>query len=93
MDGAEVRKIATLARLELADAEVDRFASQLTAILGYFEKLREVATEGVAPASHPPELKGPVRADVAAPWPEPAALVKLSRGAEGEFFRVPRVLE
>jgi Asp-tRNA(Asn)/Glu-tRNA(Gln) amidotransferase C subunit len=49
--------------------------------------------EGVPPASHPPELKGPVRPDVAAPWPEPAALVKLSRGAEGEFFRVPRVLE
>jgi aspartyl-tRNA(Asn)/glutamyl-tRNA(Gln) amidotransferase subunit C len=93
MDGAEVRKIASLARLELADAEVDRFATQLTAILGYFEKLREVATEGVPPASHPPELKGPVRPDVAAPWPDPAALVKLSRGAEGEFYRVPRVLE
>ena len=71
MDAAEVRKIANLARLELSDAEVPRFASQITAILGYFEKLREVATEGVAPASHPPELKGPVRADLAKPWPEP----------------------
>jgi aspartyl-tRNA(Asn)/glutamyl-tRNA(Gln) amidotransferase subunit C len=93
MDAAEVRKIANLARLELADAEVGRFATQITAILGYFEKLREVATDGVPPASHPPELKGPLRPDRVEAWPDPAALVALSRGAEGEFFRVPRVLE
>jgi len=93
MDAGEVRKIANLARLTLSDAEVGRFATQITAILGYFEKLRAVPTEGVPPASHPPELKGPLRADAPAPWPDPAALVKLSRGAEGEFFRVPRVLE
>lgn len=93
MDAAEVRKIANLARLRLDDGEVGRFASQLTAILGYFEKLRAVETEGIPPASHPPELKGPLRADQVAPWPDPAALVQRSRGAEGEFFRVPRVLE
>ena len=93
MDAAEVQKIAKLARLELTDAEVPRLASQLSAILGYFDKLREVATEGVAPASHPPELVSPLRADVATPWPKPAALVALSRDAEGEFYRVPRVLE
>jgi len=93
MDAAEVKKIANLARLKLTDAEVPRLASQLSAILGYFDKLREVATEGVAPASHPPELRGPRRADVAAPWPDPAGLVALSCDAEGEFYRVPRVLE
>jgi aspartyl-tRNA(Asn)/glutamyl-tRNA(Gln) amidotransferase subunit C len=93
MDAAEVRRIAGLARLKLSEEEVARFATQLTSILGYFEKLREVATEGVPPASHPPDLLGPLRADAVAPWPDPAALVGLSRGAEGEFFRVPRVLE
>ena len=93
MDRAEVRKIASLARLSLSDAEVDRFATQLTAILGYFEKLREVATDGVPPASHPPGLAGPLRADASEPWPDPGALVSLSRGIEGEFYRVPRVLE
>ena len=93
MDAAEVRKIASLARLKLSDAEIARLATQLSAILGYFDKLQEVKTDGVAPASHPPELVGPRREDVATPWPTPQALVALSRDAEGEFFRVPRVLE
>ena len=93
MDPAEVRKIARLARVEVTDAEVGRFAQQLSAILGYFDKLREVPTEGIAPASHPPELKGPLRADQVAHFANPGALVRASQGAEGEFFRVPRVLE
>jgi aspartyl-tRNA(Asn)/glutamyl-tRNA(Gln) amidotransferase subunit C len=93
MDPAQVKKIAGLARLELSEAESRRFSTQLTAILGYFEKLKEVATEGVPPASHPPELRSPLRPDVAAPWPEPGELVRRSAGCELDFFRVPRVLE
>lgn len=93
MDSAEVTKIASLARLKLSAAEIARLATQLSAILGYFDKLREVKTDGVAPASHPPELVGPRREDAVAPWPKPQELVALSRDAEGEFYRVPRVLE
>jgi len=93
MDTREVQKIAGLARLSLTEAEVARFATQITAILGYFEKLREVPTEGVPPASHPPDLRGPLRDDRVEPFPDPPALVRLSHGAEGEFFRVPRILE
>jgi len=93
MDAREVQRIAGLARLSPNDAEVARFATQITAILGYFEKLREVPTEGVPPASHPPDLHGPLREDRVAAFADPATLVGLSHGAEGEFFRVPRILE
>jgi aspartyl-tRNA(Asn)/glutamyl-tRNA(Gln) amidotransferase subunit C len=93
MDLREAQKIAGLARLTLTEAELTRFAGQLTAILGYFQKLAEVETEGVAPASHPPELRSPLRRDEAAPFAAPEALVALSRGAAGELFRVPRVVE
>ncbi len=93
MDVREAERIARLARLKLSDAELARVATQLTAILGYFDQLREVPTDGVPPASHPPDLRGPLRADVAAPFAEPAALVRESQGAEAEFFRVPRILE
>ena len=87
------QKIAGLARLSLTEAELTRFAGQLTAILGYFQKLAEVETAGVAPASHPPELRSPLRRDEAAPFAAPDQLVALSRGAAGELFRVPRVVE
>ena len=93
MDVREAQKIATLARLELTAAEEPRFAAQLTAILGYFKKLEAVATDGVPPASHPAGMRSPLRPDAIEPFPDPARLVQASAGAEGEFFRVPRVLE
>ena len=93
MDVREAKKIAHLARLRLTESELARLATQLTAILGYFEKLREVETGGVPPASHPPDLRGPLRADAATPFAAAGGLVALSQGAEAEFFRVPRILE
>jgi aspartyl-tRNA(Asn)/glutamyl-tRNA(Gln) amidotransferase subunit C len=45
----EVQKIADLARLGLSDAELDKFAGQLTGILEYVDILSEVDTEGVDP--------------------------------------------
>jgi aspartyl-tRNA(Asn)/glutamyl-tRNA(Gln) amidotransferase subunit C len=93
MDARETERIARLSRLQLSEAELGRFATQLTAILGYFEKLREVPTEGVPPASHPPELRGPLREDRVEPFADPIALVRASQDAESEFFRVPRILE
>lgn len=93
MEVRDVKKIAALARLELGEAELARFATQLSAILAYFEKLREVDTEGVPPASHPPELRGPLRADAVEPFPRAAELVRASQDSEPELYKVPRVLE
>lgn len=45
----QVRHIAKLARLELTDAEVEKFATDLTSILQYVDRLTEVNTEGVEP--------------------------------------------
>lgn len=63
VDEALTRKMADLARLELSDAEVVIFTSQLEHILGYFEKLQEVKVEGVDPLISPIELETPFRED------------------------------
>lgn len=47
----DVKKIATLARLELTEAEIEKFSGQLSGILDYMESLNEVDTEGVDPIS------------------------------------------
>ena len=48
----DVRYIADLARLELTDAEVARFESELDDILDYVDQLRELDVEGVEPTAH-----------------------------------------
>ena len=49
----EVLHVARLARLELTEAEVERFADQLSAILDAVSKVSELDLSDVPPTSHP----------------------------------------
>jgi aspartyl-tRNA(Asn)/glutamyl-tRNA(Gln) amidotransferase subunit C len=61
---AQVRHIAKLARLTLSDKEVEKFSRELTQILDYIEKLKEVNTTGVEPMSQITGLSNITRTDV-----------------------------
>ncbi|MDD5041566.1 MAG: Asp-tRNA(Asn)/Glu-tRNA(Gln) amidotransferase subunit GatC [Candidatus Peribacteraceae bacterium] len=65
----QVRHIAKLARLTLSDSEVEKFSRELTQILDYIEKLKEVKTEGVEPMSQITGLGNVTRADGIAECP------------------------
>jgi aspartyl-tRNA(Asn)/glutamyl-tRNA(Gln) amidotransferase subunit C len=90
----DARRIATLARIELTDDEVELFARQLGDILDYVDELRALDTTGVEPTSHP--------LSAAPVWREDAPVPSLSRdavleGAPGGsprtgLFKVPKVL-
>jgi len=45
----DIKHCAKLARIELTEAEEEKFTNQLSSILGYFEKLNELDLEGVEP--------------------------------------------
>ena len=49
----EVVHVARLARLELSEDELERFAEQLSAILEAVGKVAELDLEGVEPTAHP----------------------------------------
>ncbi len=88
----EVLKIANLARLELAEGEVDRYAMQLSAILDYVEKLNALNLEGIEPTAHAVLVPTPYREDHVV---EDGTLEKSLSNAparEGYFFKVPKVL-
>src|SRR6185436_16787771 len=88
----EVREIAQLARLRLADEEVARFAGELDAILGYIEEVKQVDTAGVEPMTHAVPFDCPFRADeVGGMLPVEQALANAPR-REDSFFQVPRMI-
>ncbi|MFA5021906.1 MAG: Asp-tRNA(Asn)/Glu-tRNA(Gln) amidotransferase subunit GatC [Patescibacteria group bacterium] len=60
----DVEHIALLARLGLTEAEKEKFASQLSSILDYFEQLKEVNTNGVEPTAQVTGLENVLRDDV-----------------------------
>lgn len=59
----EVRKIATLARIELSDREVEKFQKELSLVLEYASELNKVDTEGVEEISQVTGLVNVMRED------------------------------
>lgn len=59
----DVKKIAKLARVKLTPEEIERFTTQLTAILSYVELLGEVDTSGVPETSQVTGLTNVTRPD------------------------------
>jgi aspartyl-tRNA(Asn)/glutamyl-tRNA(Gln) amidotransferase subunit C len=89
----EVLKVGALSRIRLSDQEVDRFASQLSAILGYVDKLRELDTAGVEPLAHALPIHNVLRRDEPRPGLTPEQALAGAPESADDFFRVPRVLD
>jgi aspartyl-tRNA(Asn)/glutamyl-tRNA(Gln) amidotransferase subunit C len=63
LSAAQVRHIAKLARLEISESEVESYAKNLTAILGYIDQLQEVDTSGVEPTAQVTGTTNMLRSD------------------------------
>ena len=85
----EVLHVARLARLELSDAEVERFREQLSAILDAVSKVQELDLADVPPTSHPLDVVNVWRDDEPRPsLPVEEALAN-APDRDGSLFRVP----
>jgi aspartyl-tRNA(Asn)/glutamyl-tRNA(Gln) amidotransferase subunit C len=61
---AKVKHIAKLARLKLKEKEIEKYQKELSKILEYIEKLKEVDVSGIEPTFHPLKVKNVVRNDI-----------------------------
>ena len=88
----DIEKVAKLARIELTDAEKERFSSELDAILAYVEELAAVDTEGVEPTTHVLPLALAMRADEVGEKLDRAEVLAAAPAHDGHAFIVPKVL-
>ena len=93
IDPEHVRKVAKLARLELDEREVEEFAGQLSSILEYVEKMNELDTEDVEPLAHCLPISNVLREDVVKESIGIEAALGNAPQRDGEFFRVPKILD
>jgi aspartyl-tRNA(Asn)/glutamyl-tRNA(Gln) amidotransferase subunit C len=89
----EVAHLARLARLDLAEDELDHYAEQLDVILQAVARVSEVAADDIPPTSHPVPLVNVMRPDAARPGLSREAALAAAPAVEDERFRVPRILE
>ncbi|MGH9000323.1 MAG: Asp-tRNA(Asn)/Glu-tRNA(Gln) amidotransferase subunit GatC [Acidimicrobiia bacterium] len=89
---ADVAHVARLARLDLSEAEIERFTGQLASILGHAASVSALDTSAVAPTAHPYPLANVLRADQVRPGVAPDEVLAMAPAAEDGRFRVPRIL-
>ena len=93
LDKATVAHIASLARVRLAEAELEPLAGELSRILDWVEQLNEVETAGVPPMASAAAARVPMRDDAVTDGGcRDAILGNAPRAARG-FFAVPKVVE
>jgi len=91
----DVEHVARLARLELSEAEKEKFTAQLESILGYIDVLNKFDTKDVPATSHVLPLSNVWREDAAEPnrLGSQQEIIANAPDAEGPFFKVKKVIE
>ena len=93
VDADTVRRIAHLARIAVADEEVEPLQGELNAILAFVEQLSEVNVEGVEPMTSVTPMKMKMRDDAVTDGNIADDIVKNAPASEDHFFLVPKVVE
>jgi aspartyl-tRNA(Asn)/glutamyl-tRNA(Gln) amidotransferase subunit C len=100
---ADVTYVANLANLELTDDERCRMVKDLDSILTYIDRLNELETSDVPPMAQvfaqsgvtPPDARntGALREDSVEPCLKHQEAMQNAPNSDGQFFRVPKVIE
>jgi aspartyl-tRNA(Asn)/glutamyl-tRNA(Gln) amidotransferase subunit C len=93
VDAATVRRIAKLARIAVADGEVEPLQDELNAMLAFVEQLSEVDVNGVEPMTSVTPMTMKMRADVVTDGSDADAVLKNAPATQDHFFLVPKVVE
>jgi aspartyl-tRNA(Asn)/glutamyl-tRNA(Gln) amidotransferase subunit C len=90
----KVKHIAKLARLALSEKEIENYQKELSKILEYIEKLKEVDVSGIEPVFHPLKIKNVMREDVEAKKEvnQIKKLIELMPEKKGGYLKVKKVL-
>ena len=93
VDSDTVRRVARLARIAVADEEVEPLRGELNAILAFVEQLGEVNVDGVEPMTSVTPMAMKMRNDEVTDGGIPDAIVQNAPVRADHFFVVPKVVE
>ncbi len=93
VDAKAVRRIAHLARIAVAEDEVEHLRGEVNAILAFVEQLSEVDIEGVEPMTSVTPMVMKKRHDVVSDGGDSDAILKNAPATERNYFVVPKVVE
>lgn len=93
LDKQAITKIAKLARIKIADDEVEGYAKELSQILDLADQLKEVNTEGVMPMAGVGQNTLRLRADEITDGGKQKQVLENAPQSSYGCFVVPKVIE
>ena len=93
IDKDTARRAAHLARIEVAESDLDALANELTGILNFMEQLGEVDVDGVEPMTSVTPMALYRRKDEVSDGGMQDKVLKNAPDAREGFFAVPKVVE
>ena len=93
VDNATVRRIAHLARIAVAEDEVEHLRGELNAMLAFVEQLSEVDVSGVEPMTSVTPMAMKKREDAVTDGQIAEQIVANAPETDDNYFLVPKVIE
>ena len=93
IDRETARRVAKLARIEVAEDDLPKLAGELSNILTFMEQLNEVDIEGVEPMTSVTPMRLKRREDAVTDGGYPEKVLSNAPDAREGFFAVPKVVE
>jgi len=88
----DVKKVATLARLELNEDEINNHAKQLEKILEYIKQLEKIDTDEIPCTTRAIEVINVFRKDEKKTFDCNEELLDLGPSREDKYFKVPKII-
>ena len=93
VDAQTVRRIARLARIAVAEDEVEHLQGELNAMLAFVEQLSEVDVDGVEPMTSVTPMAMKMRVDEVTDGGNAEAVLANAPASEDGYYMVPKVIE
>ena len=88
----DAKHIAHLAKLQMSEEEIQKFAGELAPVLEYVNQLKELPTDGVDPLVTPTEIEYRMREDKVEQNSTAEQAVANAPEKTGNLFKVPPVV-
>ncbi|WP_299200422.1 Asp-tRNA(Asn)/Glu-tRNA(Gln) amidotransferase subunit GatC [uncultured Amphritea sp.] len=93
LDRTDVEKIAHLARLNIAEQDIQEYTENLSDILNLVDQMQAINTDDVIPMAHPMDAIQRLRIDEVTEGNQRDLLQTVAPAVEAGLFQVPKVIE
>ncbi len=93
IEQAEIEKIAALARVRIADSEINEVTDRISSILKMVDQMQAVDTSAVEPMSNPLDAYQRLRADAVTETDRHEAFQAIAPQVEADLYLVPKVID